>query len=485
MEIAGHIRNLTKHSAIYTLSTTIQRAQGLVMLPILTDTTYIASKSEYGDYTLVYMFIAFMNVFYLYGLDAAFLRYYFLGKQKKEDIYRTAFQFLTLSAILSSTLVMLFSNQLALLIFKDYNYAIFVKMAAGILFLDTMCSLPYLILRAEERSVLFTLIRIGRFIFELILNIVFVVFFKLGVKGILVANICAAFLNLLILLPIQYSYLKGKYSKQAIQDLLRFGLPMLPNGLAFLVVEISDRFLMLNLLDKETLGEYGANFKFGTIMLLLVSAFRTAWQPFFLKVSQEKEAKQIYARVMTYFILGASFVVLLGSLMADYVLVFPIAPGKTVLGKEYWGGIKIIPLILFCYLLYGIYVNLTVGIYIKKKSQFMIVFTGLAAVVNISSNFYLMPNYGMMGAAFAHLLAYIVMMITIYIANQRIYPINYEYKKILFIIGYLLLAIFLYYITNLPFYIRFILIMMLPLLFLFRILMQHDEKIFIKKLFKM
>ena len=62
MHLLAHLKNLTKHSFIYTISTLIQRAQGLVLLPILTDTTYITTTSEYGDYALVYTFIAFMNV---------------------------------------------------------------------------------------------------------------------------------------------------------------------------------------------------------------------------------------------------------------------------------------------------------------------------------------------------------------------------------------------------------------------------------------
>jgi len=123
------------------------------MLPVYTDVAYLASRSDYADYSLVYTFMGFMNVIYLYGLDAAFLRYFFLGKQKKEDIYFSAIQILTITSLITSIIVFALSDSIAQLVFNETGYGFFVKIAAGILFFDTLCSLPYLILRAEEKYI--------------------------------------------------------------------------------------------------------------------------------------------------------------------------------------------------------------------------------------------------------------------------------------------------------------------------------------------
>jgi len=454
------------------------------MLPFYTDISNLASRTEYADYSLIYTFIGFLAVFYLYGLDAAFLRYFFLGKQKKEDIYFSAIQILTITSLVTSVVIYGFADHIAEMVFYGSGYGFFVKIAAGILFFDTLCSLPYLILRAEEKSVYYTSIRVGRFIVELILNFTFVVYFKLGVKGILYANLSAAILNFIVLLPIQFPYFKGKFSGKAIKDLLYFGLPMLPNSIAYLIVEISDKYLMPRLIDKETLGIYSSNYKFGSLMLMLVLAFRTAWQPFFLKIAGNEDAKKIYSKVMTYFILGASFVVLSGGLLIEYIVQIPLAPGKTLLGENYWDGVSIIPLILFSYLLYGIYVNLTVGIYIKKKSHLMVIFTGLAAIVNIGSNFYLMPNFGMMGAAVATVLAYLVMVTSIFIANQKIYFVQYEYLRILAILTYLVTSFGLFYILEINFVVRILMILLMPVLFLMTNFFSKSERAYLLQLIK-
>jgi O-antigen/teichoic acid export membrane protein len=484
MTILNHIQNLTRHSAVYTVATFVQRLQGLILLPILTDPSYLATKSEFGDYALIYTFIAFMNVIYLYGMDLAFLRYYFLGEHPRPTIYRTAVQFLSITGLLFSLIIYLFADMIGLIIFNENGYEFFVRIAAGILFLDTLCNMPYLILRAEERSGVYTVIRIGRFVLELVLNLFFIVFLKLGVKGILFANLTAAFINILVLIPFQLKYLKGQYSWPAVKGLLRFGLPMVPNGLAFLIVEISDRYLMPRLLNKEILGEYTANYKLGAVMLLLVTAFRTAWQPFFLKVAREENAKEIYSRVMTYFVFVSAFIVLVVTMFVEFFVRIPLAPGITLLGSAYWSGIKIIPIILFSYLLYGIYVNLTVGIYIEKKSEWMVIFTGLAALCNVGSNLYLMPAYGMIGAALATFFAYLVMMLSIFVANQRLYRITYEFGRMAWIIVYLIIAIALFYAFELSILIRFVLVFGMPLLIPVLGLFKADEKALLKRLFR-
>lgn len=465
MSISEQIKGLARHSSIYTVSTFVQRALGLVMLPIYTDVSYITSKSAYGDLSLAYMFIAFMNVVYLYGMDSALLRYFFLGKYEQKDVYKTALAGVLANSILLSVFLVIFAAPLGYLIYGSASYANFIWFSAVILLFDGLANLPYSILRAEEKSVTYSLIRIGRFFLELALNIVFVVIFRLEVAGILYANILASFLNLIVLLPFQSKYLKGIVRKNIFKDLAWFGLPLLPNGLAYLTVEVSDKYLMRLLLDKETLGIYSPNYKFGSILLFVVMAFRTAWQPFFLKVAAQEKAKEIYSKVMTYFILLGVLIIVTTSFFVEYILKWPVIFGRPIMGSSYWSGLNIIPVILTSYLFYGIYVNLTVGIYIKKKTQWMIIFTGLAALVNIGSNLYLMPNYGIMGAAVATLLSYLIMALSIFIANQKIYKIHYEYGRLAFLFILLIVLLSVFYTFNLTIYLRILLVALIPFIF--------------------
>ncbi|NOX89537.1 MAG: oligosaccharide flippase family protein [Calditrichaeota bacterium] len=479
-----HLKNLARHSSIYTVSTFVQRALGFVMLPIYTDPAFLASRSEYGDLALVYTFTAFMNIVYLYGMDAAILRYFFLGKFKRNEVYSTGFWGVLANSLALSALLFVFAPQLGDIVFGSYKYSTLIRLSAAILFFDSLGNLPYLILRAEEKSIHFSAFRIGRFFLELILNILFVVILRKGVLGILYANLIASVVNLIALLPYQNKYLKIVWNREIFKVLALFGLPMLPNGLAYLTVEVSDKFLMRFLLNKDLLGLYSASYKFGSLLLLVVIAFRNAWQPFFLKIANEPNAKQIYARVLTYFTLIGAFLIVAGSFSIDYIVKIPIGHGRSIMNRTYWDGIKIIPIILSAYLFYGIYVNFTVGIYIKKKTRYMIIFTGVAALVNIGSNLFLMPRFGIMGAAFATLLSYLIMAATIFIANQKIYKVPYEYGRVLFILTYLFVMIGIYYLLTPNWYQRLGLIVLSPVLFFALRFFRKEEWAYLIKLVK-
>jgi len=443
VSVKNALVNLTRHSYIYTISTFVQRMLGLIMTPVYT--VYLA-RETYGDYSLLYAFMAFMNVVYLYGMDVAFMRFYYSDRFKKEDVYASAFWAVGGGALLLSLLIHGQAPYLSRVIFSDATYEWPVRLAALILFLDTFSNMPYLILRVQERSVAYSVARILRFAVELSLNIWFVVVQKEGFLGILYANALASAINILILLPIQWRYLKGRFNAAAFKEMARFGLPLIPNGLAYLVIEMSDKFLMDRFLDRETLGIYAANYKFGTILLFLVSAFRTAWQPFMMKTAREINARTVFARVMTYFtLMGVVMVVAVSFLLQD-ILTLKVTDTFSLLGERYWPGIPVIPIILTSYLFYGFYVNFTAGVYILKRTRLMFLFTGAGAVVNIGSNFWLMPAYGMMGAAWATLLSYLVMAVLLWGYNQRIYPIPYEYGRITGLLVILVAFLGVYYI---------------------------------------
>jgi O-antigen/teichoic acid export membrane protein len=454
------------------------------MLPIYTSQIYLPDRAAFGDFTLIYTFIAFVTMVYLYGMDSALLRYFFSGKYERKDVYSSGFWAVSVNSILVTLILISFNKPIALLMMGNEQYGIYVIFAALIMLFDGIGNLPYLALRAEEKSIHYAGFRVGRFLLEISLNILFVVALRKGVMGILYANVIAAFINLLALLPFQKKYLRFTFHWKLYKELALFALPLLPNSLAYLVVEVSDKYLMSVLLDKDTLGMYGANYRFGAMLLLLVIAFRTAWQPFFLKVAKQSDAKKIYAKVFTYFTIVGVAVVMMGSYFIEYFVKIPLAENHTIMGKNYWEGIKIIPIILVSYLFYGFYVHLTAGIYIRKKTKLMIIFSGLAALTNVLSNLYLMPKYGIMGAAFATLLSYITMVISIFIAAQKIYKIPYEYGRIVFLIAYLVVSISLLYGFDLSIYWRLVIVFASPVIFYAAGFFQKRELEAIKGLFK-
>ncbi len=474
--IRSPILRLFQHSAIYSLSTSVQRLQGLIMTPIYTSAIYLPQMSDYGNYGLVYTFIAFMNFVYLYGMDSAFLRYFFLGKSDRKTVFSTTFFVLLLSGTATSLLLYFFAQPISSLILFSPELSDLIRLSALILFLDSLGNLPFLILRAEERPVSFSVFRMIRFTLEIVLNIVFVVVLHKGVLGILYANVLAAFVNLLMMSPYIFKYLTLQFQRSLLSEMVKFGLPFLPNGIGFMIIEMADRFLVTDYLGKDVLAFYHANYKFATVLLLLIVGFRNAWQPFFLKISKKSWASEVYSRILDYYLLAAGILVVFVTFFIRDLLTIHYFDAFYLLGqKEYWDGISIIPWIILAYFFYGIYVIFTPAFYIQKKSQYMIFFTGSGALLNILLNIWLLPRIGIWGAVTATVVAYLVMAVSIFVVAQKLYPIPIRMNKIALLILLIGIIYSLYYITGLNLWTR-ILLFVLYVLIAWNLILSRQER---------
>lgn len=456
MGIFRQISGLARHSAIYAIGTVIQRLPGLLLLPVYTNFNYIPSQKDYGDYTILYTFIAFMSFVYLYGMDSSMLRYFFLGEKDRKTVFSTTFLTLLLTSVFTTFLLFIYSPEVAAFILESPDYAPLIRLSALILFFDSIGNLPYLILRAEEKSIRFTVFKSSRFVLEVIFNVVYVVILKMEVSGIFYTSLTASIINLAMMLPIIFRYLSRRIDLKLWKEMLGFGLPLLPNGIAFMTIEMIDRLIVPEYLGKAALASYGASYRFGMLLLFVINAFRNAWQPFFLKVANQENAKQIYARVLTYYVLGAALLVLGISYFINDILTFHFFGKFYILNnKSYWDGIAIIPIILLSYFFYGMYVIMTPGFYIKKESKYMIIFTGSGALLNIVSNIILLPLLNSFwGAAWATLISYFVMTLTIYLVANRIYPIPIEWNRLTKIFVLLFALLVVYYALDLSLWLR-------------------------------
>lgn len=478
MTIFRQISNLARHSAVYAISTVLQQLPGFILLPIYTNFDYIPSQDAFSDYVVVFTFIAFMNLFYLYGMDSALMRYFFLGNRDRKTVFSSTFYILVITSLLSTALIITYSAGIAGGLLQNAELAPLIRLAGWILLSDALGNLGYLILRAEEKSGWFTVFKSIRFLLEVGLNVLFVAVWHLEVMGIFYTSLVASVINFVLMLPIIVRYLTPRIDLGLWKEMLKFGLPLLPNGIAFMTIEMIDRILVPMILSKAALASYGANYRFGKLLLLVVIAFRNAWQPFFLKIANQPNARQIYSRVLTYYIIGGGMIVLTVSYFIRDGLTHRFFGQFYILSETaYWDGIGIIPLILLSYFFYGIYVILTPGFYIRKKSQYMILFTGSGAIVNVVANLILLPALNSFwGAAWATLLSYLVMALTIYLMANRIYPIPLDWPRILSVLGMLGGMLGVYYGFDLSFISRTLLLTGALLVCIFGIINRAERR---------
>lgn len=421
------LKRLTRHSAIYGLSDVLGRSISFLLVPVY---THVMTIEVYGYVALIYAFIGLMNVVFTYGMDAAFLRFYMLEESQKRQTLSTGFIAMGITSLTMAGGVAVAAPLIDGLIGASASLTPYIRMAAVILALDALSVIPFARLRGEGKAGLFATLKLVRVALELAGNCWLVVVMGRGLEGILISNIAGSGLTAILLIAITMRSVSLDWSRARLIALIRFGIPYIPAGACVIMIEMIDRFMLERMTDTGTLGIYSATRKLGVGMLIFVNMFRLAWQPFFLETSKQEEAKLIFARVLTYFLLITTTVCLGLSLLVDSLIRTPVM-GVTFFASAYWDGVGVVPLFLLAYILYGLYVNLTVGIYLEKKTTILPVITGVAALVSVAANLLLIPGFGMYGAGLASVLAYGVMAAGLYITARRHYPVPYEYGRIL------------------------------------------------------
>jgi O-antigen/teichoic acid export membrane protein len=262
------------------------------------------------------------------------------------------------------------------------------------------------------------------------MNYILIVRLRYGVEAILISNVCSSAFSLLLLSPVIIKSIRAHIDFDLLKKLLKFGLPFLPAGLSSMMIQGIDRPILTKLTNLHVSGIYSANYKLGIFMMLFVSMFQFAWQPFFFQHAEEKDIKQVFAKILTYFTIAASLILVFLSLFIDDLVKINILH-LSLIGSRYWSGLIIVPIILFGYLFNGVYYILSAGMFIKEKSFYVPIITGAGAIINVAVNFLLIPVWGIVGAALATLASYLFMAVGVYVVTQRFYKINYENGKVL------------------------------------------------------
>lgn len=453
------LKELSKDTAIYGISTIVGRFLGFLLVPFYTN---VLSTAEFGIYSYIYAFLGFFNVIYIYGMDAAFMKYHSLAEEpEKKETFSTPFLFVLFTSLILSAVFYLFTPQIGSMLSVQDEYKHLIYYFSLILLFDAIVLIPFANLRLQRKARKFAAIKIVNIILNLGLNFILIIYYRLGVEAIFISNLAASAVTFIILIPDIITNLNFNIVAKKLKIMLKFALPYLPASFAAMMVQVIDVPIVRHLTDDSTLGIYRANYKLGIFMMLIVSMFQYAWQPFFLTNAKEKDAKELFSKVLTLFVVAASLLWVVLSLFIDDIASFEFMPGRSLIGKEFLSGVHIVPIILLGYLFFGMYINFQAGLYIEEKTKYFPLITGLGAASNVIVNFLLIPVLGIYGAAIATLISYLVMAAGLFIVAQRFYKIEYEYSKIIKTLVLIVITGYTYY----------YLYLLGNLLFLFKILL--------------
>lgn len=440
----------------YGVSSIAARFINYLLTPYLTSTS-VLKVSDYGKMSLVYAAIPLLNVLFTYGFETAYFRF----SQRKEfqpTLNSTASISLFISTIIFSLVLWTFRDSLAVLAGIP-NEPQLIKVSILIIALDTLATIPFAKLRHEGRPIKYAFVRI----FGILVNIAATIFFlsycpKIiadnpgswislfyrtdinPVTYVVIATLLQSALTLLLLMG-QIGSIKLEFNKELWKEMMIYALPLIIVGMGGMINETFDR-LMLNwwvpgsiTFKEEQVGIYSACYKLSLLISLFTQAFRMGAEPFFFKQAEGLNPQRTYARVMKFFVITVTLMFLLVSL---FLPVF-----KYFVGKNYWVGLAVVPILLLANMFLGIYYNLSIWYKLGNKTKAGAWITITGAVITIIINRLFIPRYSFMACAWATFFCYGSMMVISFVWGQKEYRVPYPTKKL---VAYLVIVVILFFI---------------------------------------
>ncbi|NUM31267.1 MAG: polysaccharide biosynthesis protein [Bacteroidetes bacterium] len=433
----SYIKKLASQTVIYGISTIAGRFINFLLVPLYTE---CFNPHDYGIVTDLYALVAFFNILLVYGMETAFFNFARFNEYKISSVFSTAMNSLLYSTSVFLLLGSFFKNQISSALGYGNN-SIYILCFVWILGIDALCSLPFALLRQQEKPLRFSIIKLLNIAVNVLLNIYFLVlapkmnnapfyYGSIGVGYIFISNLAASVFTAILLLP---EFIKfGINAEKALRlKMLKYAWPLIFIGLAGMANETFDRAILKYLTPQNDklyeVGVYGAFYKLSMIMTIFVQAFRYAAEPFFFNNYKKEDSKVIYARVMDYFVITCCFIFLF-----TMIFIEELSP-VIIRQKEYFNhpdGMYIVPILLLANLFLGIYYSISVWYRLTDNNSKGSIISGVAAILTVFLNIAFVPLYGFKASAWATLAVYVFLAVVNYVVGQKYFKVPYNISKI-------------------------------------------------------
>lgn len=430
------LKSLAKETAIYGVSSIVGRFLNYLLVPVYT-IALPASSGGYGVVTNIYAWVALILVLLTCGMETGFFRFANKGQDDPMRVYSTTLLSVSIGSLVFVALGLLFLEPIAgWLEYGEHPW--YVGMMMIVVAMDAIQSIPFAYLRYKKRPIKFAALKLLFIFLNIALNLFYYVILKGNDVGYaFLFNLICTSVVMLCMIP----ELKGftyVLDRELLKRMLRYSLPLVILGVAGILNQVADKIIFPFVYPDEAeatvqLGIYGAASKIAMIMAMFTQAFRFAYEPFVFGKSKEKDSREMYAQAMKFFIIF--------TLLAFLAVMFYLDILRHVIGRDYWDGLRVVPIVMAAEIFMGIYFNLSFWYKLIDETRWGAYFSLTGCTILILMNVFLIPKYGYIACAWAGFTGYGVAMLLSYFVGQKKYPIQYDLKAIGM---YVLLAAVLY-----------------------------------------
>ena len=447
----ANLKSLAKDTAIYGLSSIVARFINYLLVPIQT-ARFTASGGEYGVITNVYAYVSLLIILLTFGMETTFFRFMSKEGEDPKKVYSSTLSMVFITSLISSLLVLVFIHPIAAAVgyadHPEYVAVMYVTVA-----IDAFMAMPFAYLRYLHKPFKFASLKIINILLNITLNILYLIVlpavrlnpfgiydeqFTLDVAFVFYINLFCSAATLLMLWK-EWGKVPFAFDKSTCKRMLGYTWPLLIMGLAGQLNQAASQILFPYFYHGsqeealEQLGIYGACIKIAMIMVMITQAFRFAYEPFVFGKSKDNDNRETYAQAMKFYLI---FTLLAFLCVMGYLDIL-----KFIIGKSYWEGLRVVPIVMTAEIMFGVFFNLSFWYKLTDRTIWGAYFSGIGAVVLIIIDILLIPHFSYMACAWAGFAAYATSMVLSYFIGQHYYPIAYPIKEMA---RYVVLAMVIY-----------------------------------------
>jgi O-antigen/teichoic acid export membrane protein/transcriptional regulator with XRE-family HTH domain len=411
-------RNLIKANTAYALGSISNGIALVLLVPILVNTL---TSREYGAWAIYEVSIYILITFFSLGLEVGLMREYWhldTPESRRRLISTILIAALVWGGIFYAIGLFIVNIVAAGSILGNSSSA--AMWVPTIAWTESVLLILLSVFRIRQQAIAYALLSIGRMMLFMSGAIAFVML-DYGVDGALAGRFLGGIVALVAALFLLRKQLGLYLDRVMLRQAVRYGLPLFPYNVASYVLLASDRYMLEYFATLEIVALYAFAYKVATALdVIVIRPFNTDWAARRFQIATRDDAGVQYARVQVLFpLVAVGFSLLL--LSGTPVIYHLVAP------PEYLAGMSVVPLILLAFMLWGMEGPVNIGIMLKGHTQYMPLVGWIAAAVCLVLNFWWIPEYGMVGAAWSTIIAYGVHTLALHVLSQRFYPLRFPF----------------------------------------------------------
>lgn len=425
------IENFLAYGAINALDKIVP----LVMLPIVT--RLITDTGDYGRFEMFNTIVGFGSSFAVLGMYDAMFREYFEkdSLEYKSMVTSTSAKIVFLSASIVSLLLVVFSkatSQLFLNTPENWSIAVLAGLGTFLSANKTIISAPTRI-KNQRQVYIFSGIS-----YSLLYYLLAIFFIKLGLnyKGLIYGRLIASGYILLFFYVLnRKNFNFSLFDIKVAKELFKIGIPLVPCFVIYWAFHSMDKIMLSHIIGLQEVGIYSIGAKVASVSTFIYAAFAGGWQYFAFSTMKDKDQVELTSKVFEYLAI-VSFVSFAAATLCNEFIFNLFFIGDYVKGSVVFPYLFLSPLILMLFQTAG---N---QLLVVKKSYLITICLSLGLLINLTLNYFLIPLYGIKGAALATLLGHAGSALTMSLIT---YCLKLLYIKIRFIFASSLTVIVIFY----------------------------------------